>query len=103
MPGLGSFTKGLRHAKSCCFLLDAQNPQLLRKPCVILELGEVESRSFQGGASDVHQINADSGLAPILSLELLSKRPRAPRSAAAHLGHTNIQELSKKHCSAGQD
>lgn len=44
---------------------------------MILELGEVESWSFQGRASGVHQINANSGLALVLSLELLSKRPRA--------------------------
>lgn len=36
--------------------------------------------------SSVHQVSADSGLVPVLSLELLSQRLTAHSPAAAHMG-----------------
>lgn len=66
VPGLWQFSKGHR---SPCGL-----PML-----AALGLGEAwsVSRSHQGGASGIHEVNADSDMAPVLSFVPFSKRPTA--------------------------
>lgn len=59
--------------RSCCHLLAICKAQLLNEPQVICELRA--SENLQGRAS-IHQVNADSDIALVLSMGPLSKRLR---------------------------
>lgn len=66
--GWGSSAKGPGHPGACCHLLAVCKTQLLkerRMVCSSVRRGLLASPGWAGG---VHQVNAASGLAPVLSL-----------------------------------
>lgn len=69
VPHLGQLSQSPRaHSETCSHLPAAHKAQLLKDPLAVCKLGEVGS---QGGASDVHYVNADFALLSLLSPESL--------------------------------
>lgn len=101
---LGSSEKGPRNPKAYLHLPAACNAQPLKDSQAICTLGKTRvSGSHQGRKSGIHQVNTNSGLAPVLCLGPFSTKAESiPRPATDHLGPADLLELSKKDCSSGR-